>query len=137
MSDEDSGEERNRFQRLGEQISGLLDPESALRRGQGLVSGVTSTTKNEITRIVGAEVRNFLDKMDIADLAQQIIAGLQVDVNMTVKFSRDENGRAQPEVTRSDASVSTSGDAEADDDRDDESGGPERPAGDSESGKGS
>ena len=110
MSDDEDGEDRNRFKRFGDQLSGLLDPESALRRGQGLVSGVTSTTKNEITRIVGAEVRNFLDKMDIADLAQQIVAGLQVDVQMTVKFSRDENGRTQPEITKSEASVKTSGD---------------------------
>lgn len=95
MSDHESPEERNRLRRLGDQLGVLLDPEAALRRGHGLVSGVTSTTKNEITRIVGAEVRNFLDKMDIADLAQQIIAGLQVDVNMTVRFTRDENGRTK------------------------------------------
>lgn len=115
MNDDEGPEDRNRFKRFGDQLSGFLDPESALRRGQGLVSGVTSTTKNEITRIVGAEVRNFLDKMDIADLAQQIIAGLQVDVNMTVKFSRDENGRTQPEITKSEASVKTVGDDEDED----------------------
>ncbi|MGH1348322.1 MAG: hypothetical protein ACRBN8_42600 [Nannocystales bacterium] len=112
MNDEEDREDRNRFKRFGDQLSGFLDPESALRRGQGLVSGVTSTTKNEITRIVGAEVRNFLDKMDIADLAQQIVAGLQVDVQMTVKFSRDENGRTQPEITKSEANVKTSGEDE-------------------------
>ncbi len=114
MNDDEDREDRNRFKRFGDQLSGFLDPESALRRGQGLVSGVTSTTKNEITRIVGAEVRNFLDKMDIADLAQQIVAGLQVDVQMTVKFSRDENGRTQPEITKSEANVKTSGDEDED-----------------------
>ena len=117
MSDDEPRErkDRNRFGRIGDQLSGLLDPESALRRGQGIVSGVTTTTKNEITRIVGAEVRNFLDKMDIADLAQQIIAGLQVDVQMTVKFSRDAEGRTQPEITRSEASVKTAGEEDEDD----------------------
>ena len=115
MTDEDR-KDRNRFYRIGDQLSGLLDPEAAFRRGQGLVSGVTTTTKNEITRIVGAEVRNFLDKMDIADLAQQIVAGLQVDVRMTVKFSRDEEGRTQPEVTRSEADVKTAVDDEDEDD---------------------
>ena len=115
MNDEEDREDRNRFKRFGDQLSGFLDPEAALRRGQGLVSGVTSTTKNEITRIVGAEVRNFLDKMDIADLAQQIVAGLQVDVQMTVKFSRDENGRTQPEITKSEANVKTSDDDQDDD----------------------
>ena len=112
MSDEESRKDRNRLGRIGDQLSGLLDPEAALRRGHGLVTGVTSTTKNEITRIVGAEVRNFLDKMDIADLAQQIIAGLQVDVQMSVKFSRDDEGRTQPEITKSEASVKTAADDE-------------------------
>ena len=114
MADQDRGSdppdaegrgERNRFQRLGEQISGLLDPESALRRGQGIVTGVTQATKEELMRIVGAEVRGFLDKMDFADLAQQIIAGLVVDVHMTVKFSRDENGQTQPTLTKAEADV--------------------------------
>lgn len=66
---------------------------------------------------MGAEVRNFLDKMDIADLAQQIVAGLQVDVQMTVKFSRDEDGKTQPEITKSEASVTTAEIEEPDDDR--------------------
>lgn len=119
MSDEESngsgGHERNRFQRLlGEQLAGLLDPESALRRGQDLVSGVTQATKDEAMRIVGAEVRNFLDKMDIADLAQKIVEGLQVDVQMTVKFSRDKDGKTQSNLTRSEASVSTHKDGEKD-----------------------
>jgi hypothetical protein len=103
--DGESRAERNRFQRLGDQISGLLDPDSALRRGQGIVTGVTQATKEELMRIVGAEVRGFLDKMDFADLAQQIIAGLVVDVHMTVKFSRDESGQTQPTVTKAEADV--------------------------------
>lgn len=56
-------------------------------------------------RIVGAEVRGFLDKMDIADLAQQIVAGLVVDVHMTVKFSRDESGQTQTNVTKAEADI--------------------------------
>lgn len=112
--DEPRGD-RNRFARLGEQLTGLLDPESAFRKGQGLVTGVTNATKEELMRIVGSEVRNFLDKMDIADLAQQIVAGLQVDVNMTVKFSRDADGKAQPTITKSDASIRTDGGDEEED----------------------
>lgn len=97
--------ERNRFQRLSDQLTGLLDPESAFRRGQGIVTGVTSATKEELMRLVGAEVRRFLDKMDISDLAQQIIEGLVVDVNMQVKFSRSSSGAAEPQITKSEASV--------------------------------
>lgn len=98
-------ERRTRFSRLGEQLTGLLDPESAIRRGQGLVTGVSKATKEELMRLVGVEVRSFLDKMDIADLAQQIIAGLEVDVRMQVKFSRSADGKPVPEVRKSSASV--------------------------------
>jgi hypothetical protein len=97
---------RSRFSRLGEQLTGLLDPEAAFRRGQSMVSGVTSATKEELMRIVSAEVRSFLDKMDAADLIQQVIAGLVVDVNMQVRFSRDDPDKpAQPHITRSETKV--------------------------------
>lgn len=98
-------EQRGRFERLSEQLTGLLDPESALRRGQGLVTGVTQATKDELVRIVSAETRNFLDGMDVADLLQQVIAGLTIDIDMQVRFSRDGDGPAQPEITRQNARI--------------------------------
>lgn len=105
---EEEPRERRRFQRLGElgeQLTGLLDPEAAFRRGSGLVTGVTQATKDELIRIVSHEVRNFLDKMDAADLVQQVIAGLVIDVNMQVRFSREGDGPAQPEITRNEAKI--------------------------------
>jgi hypothetical protein len=98
-------EQRRRFQRLGEQLTGLLDPESAFRRGQGIVTGVTQATKEELMRIVSSEVRSFLDKMDAIDLLQQVIAGLTVDVQMQIKFSRAEDGMAQPRITRNETKI--------------------------------
>lgn len=108
--DDEPGEEGHRekgsrFQRLGEQLTGLLDPEAAFRRGSGLVAGVTQATKEELVRVISAEVKNFLDKMDAADLLQQVIAGLVIDVNMQVRFSREGDGPAQPEITRQDAKI--------------------------------
>jgi len=108
--DDEPGEEGHRekgsrFQRLGEQLTGLLDPEAAFRRGSGLVAGVTQATKEELVRVISAEVKNFLDKMDAADLLQQIIAGLVIDVNMQVRFSRQGDGPAQPEITRQEAKI--------------------------------
>lgn len=100
-------EQRRRFQRLGEQLTGLLDPESAFRRGQGIVTGVTQATKEELMRIVSSEMRSFLDKMDAADLLQQVIAGLTVDVSMQIKFSRAEDGMAQPRITRNETKIGT------------------------------
>jgi hypothetical protein len=103
--DKERPEQRRRFQRLGEQLTGLLDPESAFRRGQGIVTGVTQATKEELMRIVSSEVRSFLDKMDAADLLQQVIAGLTVDVSMQIKFSRSEEGRAQSRITRNETKI--------------------------------
>jgi len=112
--DGDDSNREGRWARLGEQLSGFLDPEAALRRGQGLVTGVTQATKDEAMRIISAEVRNFLDGMDIADLAQQVIAGLVVDVNMQVRFSRDDDGIAQPNITRNETTIRTRREAAAD-----------------------
>jgi len=103
--DDDRRERGSRFQRLGEQLTGLLDPEAAFRRGSGLITGVTQTTKEELVRIISAEVKNFLDKMDAAELMQQVIAGLVIDVNMQVRFSRQGDGPAQPEITRNEAKI--------------------------------
>lgn len=111
-SDQDrSREARNRFQRLGDQLTGLFDPESAIRRGQEMVTGATQATKDEVVRIVGAEVHNFLDKMDVAELAQEIIAGLVVDINVQVRFSKDEGAPVQPEVTRAETKIGSKHDA--------------------------
>jgi hypothetical protein len=106
---------RSRFSRFGEQLSGLLDPEGAFRRGQNMVTGMTNATKEELMRIVSAEVRSFLDKMDAADLIQQVIAGLVVDVNMQVRFSRDDPDKpAQPHITRSETKVGVRDDGKRD-----------------------
>lgn len=122
MADEDERDEpeegaehreaRWGFSRLGEQLSGLLDPEAALRRGQGIVTGVTQATKDEMMRIISGEVRSFLDGMDIADLAQQVISGLVVDVNMQVRFSRSDDGLAQPTITRNETKIRTKREAD-------------------------
>lgn len=125
--EDDEPAPRGRFSRLGEQLTGLLDPEAAFRRGTDIVTGVTQATKDEVIRIVGNEVRNFLDKMDAAELMQQVIAGLVVDVTMQVRFSRDpKSGRAQPEITKQRTKLRSSGDeptpepdADADADEDD------------------
>jgi len=102
--------------RLSEQLTGLLDPESAIRRGHGLVTGVTQATKEEVMRIVSSEVRSFLDKMDAVDLLQQVIAGLVVDVDMQIRFSR-KAGKLQPEVTSSATRISAEAPDEDDADR--------------------
>ncbi len=118
MTDERDGrrggeeDKRTRFGRLGDQLQGLLDPESALRRGQDLVTGVTQATKEELMRIATSELRSFLDKMDAVDLLQQVISGLVVDVHMQVKFSRAADGTTQPKITKQSSEISVKDDAE-------------------------
>jgi hypothetical protein len=87
------------FSRLGEQLTGLLDPEGAFRRGQGIVSGVTQATKEEFMRLFAAEVRAFLQKIDATDLVQEVITGLVLDVKMQVRFSKAEDGKVAPQVS--------------------------------------
>ena len=109
---EERGRRRGRGARtLIEGIAaGILDPDGPLRRGGEVIGGVTRGTKEELVRIVSAEVRNFLDKMDAVDLLQQVVHGLTVDVNIQVKFSREEGGRTAAKVTRSDARVGSAED---------------------------
>ncbi len=113
----DQDDRKTRLGRLGEQLTGLLDPEGALRKGQDLVTGVTQATKEELMRIVSAEMRSFLDKMDAVDLLQQVIAGLVVDVNMQVRFSRAADGLAQPKITKQETQIRTREDVKPKDER--------------------
>lgn len=97
---------RSRFRtRLGEQLTGLLDPEATFRRGQEVIGGVTRGTKEELVRIFSAEVRNFLDKMDAVDLLQQVVHGLTVDVKMQVRFSRSPDGDVKAHTVTEEASI--------------------------------
>ena len=54
------------------------------------MTGVAQDTKEEVLRIVGSEVRGFLDKMDIVDMMQQVVSGLVIDVNAQRRLERIE-----------------------------------------------
>jgi hypothetical protein len=89
-------------------LLGLLD--SGARRGQDLVTEVAKGSKDELVRVISAEFRGFLDKMDIVDLAQEIVSGLKVEAHIEIKFSRDKDGRVQPEVTKSETKLGSKSD---------------------------
>jgi hypothetical protein len=65
--------------------------------------------------VISAEVRGFLDKMDVVDLAQEIVSGLKVEAHVEIKFSRDADGHVQPEVTKSDTKLASKHDDDAGD----------------------
>ena len=100
---EDDHDERGRAgigRKIGEGIlSGLLEGGAAIRRGQDKVSGVAAGTKEEVLRIVGSEVRGFLDKIDVVDIMQQVVSGLVIDVNAQIRIRRDEDGKLATEVS--------------------------------------
>jgi len=91
--------------KLGEGLAGLLDPDGALGKGKEIVSGVTAATKNEVVRMISAEVRQFLDGMDTVDLLQRVIAGLVIDVKAEIRFSIDPEGQLKSTVRTKDSSI--------------------------------
>lgn len=101
-------EERDRsFRRLGDSLISSIwgDSSAAFKRGQGLVTGVAQDTKEELVRMISAEVRGFLDKMDAADLVQEIVSGLVIEMKTEIRFSRSDDGRLEPDVRTSEAKL--------------------------------
>jgi len=104
----ESRDERDRsFRRLGDSLISTIwgDSSAAFKRGQGLVTGVAQGTKEELVRMISAEVRGFLDKMDAADLVQEIVSGLVIEMKTEIRLRRSEDGRLEPEVRSSEAKV--------------------------------
>ncbi|PRQ09455.1 hypothetical protein [Enhygromyxa salina] len=105
---EDPERERDRsFRRLGDSLISSIwgDSSAAIKRGQGLVTGVAQGTKEELVRMISQEVRGFLDKMDAADLVQEIVSGLVIEMKTEIRFRRDETGRLEPDIRTSPAKV--------------------------------
>lgn len=64
-------------------------------------------TKEEALRIITSEIRGFLDKMDVADLMQQIVEGLVVDVHTKIRFERASDGEVRPTMDKTRTEIST------------------------------
>jgi hypothetical protein len=93
-------ERESSFRRLGDSLISSIwgDSSAAFRKGQGLVTGVAHGTKEELVRMISAEVRSFLDKMDAADLVQEIVSGLVIEMKTEIRFRRSEDGRIEPDI---------------------------------------
>lgn len=105
--DREAQERERYFRRLGDSLIGSIwgDSSAAFKRGQGLVTGVAQGTKDELVRMISHEVRGFLDKMDAADLVQEIVSGLVIEMKTEIRFRRDEEGRLEPDVRTSETKV--------------------------------
>lgn len=97
---DDSDERARAFRRFGDSLLGNLlgDSSAAIKRGQGLVTGVAQGTKEELVRVISAEVRGFLDKMDAVDLVQQVVSGLVIEMKTEIRFRRAEDGKLEPQI---------------------------------------
>jgi hypothetical protein len=96
------------FRRLGDSLIGSIwgDSSAAFKRGQGLVTGVAQGTKEELVRIFSHEVRGFLDKMDAADLMQEIVSGLVIEMKTEIRFRRDDDGKLESNIETTETKVS-------------------------------
>ena len=70
-----------------------LPAEAANRLVQG-----TKDTKNEVLRLAGAEVKNFLEHLDLVGVFSDVLERMDVDVQLKVRFKRNEAGELEPEV---------------------------------------
>ena len=70
-----------------------LPAEAANRLVQG-----TKDTKNEVLRLAGAEVKNFLEHLDLVGVFSDVLERMDVDVQLKVRFKRNEEGELEPQV---------------------------------------
>lgn len=104
------GEERAKaFRRFGDNLLTNLigDSSAAFRRGQGLVTGVAQGTKEELVRMISAEVRGFLDKMDAVELVQSVVSGLVIEMKTEIRFKRAADGKLEAQVDGGETKVRT------------------------------
>jgi hypothetical protein len=70
-----------------------LPREAVSRVAQG-----TERTKREVVRIIGAEVRTFLEHVDAPGVLSQALERLEMDVALKVGFRRRGDGALKPVV---------------------------------------
>jgi|TARA_B110000495_G_C22582140_1_gene349618 hypothetical protein len=70
-----------------------LPAEAANRLVQG-----TKDTKNEVMRLAGSEVKNFLEHLDLVGVFSDVLERMDVDVQLKVRFKRNEAGELEPDV---------------------------------------
>jgi len=70
-----------------------LPAEAANRLMQG-----TKETKNEVMRLAGGEVKNFLEHLDLVGVFSDVLERMDMEVELKVRFTRNEDGELEPQV---------------------------------------
>ena len=70
-----------------------LPAEAANRLMQG-----TKETKNEVMRLAGGEVKNFLEHLDLVGVFSDVLERMDMEVELKVRFNRNEAGDLEPQV---------------------------------------
>ena len=58
----------------------------------------TKDTKNEVMRLAGNEVKNFLEHLDLVGIFSDVLERMDMEVELKVKFTRNEHGELEPQV---------------------------------------
>ncbi len=83
-------------------VSDLKLPGEAVR----VLQQQAETTKKELFRLVGREIRSFMEQSNISQELLKVLGAVTVDVHTTIRFVPNEEGGVTPEFAHE---VSTSG----------------------------
>ena len=50
----------------------------------------TQNSRNEVLRIIGTELRNFLEKLNLSEELQRVLTGLSFEITTEIRFVPDE-----------------------------------------------
>ena len=106
MTEEERGDGGRAFDLLRKGLDALVASEGVVRDAREVVgenareavsrvAQGTDWTKKELVRIVAGETRSFLDHIDLAGLASQILREHEVDISVKLSFRRKENEEAE------------------------------------------
>lgn len=76
-----------------------------VRRAVSAGMGAGRTAKEEITRAAAAEIRGWLDKLDLEKELAKALTALTVEVKTEIRFKSNPDGKIVPEVTATETEI--------------------------------
>lgn len=79
-------------------IRGVVDDVPLPKEMVGYVFAQVEESKDAVVRVVGREVREFLEKTDVAGELQRALTSLSFEVKTEVRFIPNDSGGIKPQV---------------------------------------
>lgn len=76
-------------------VSDLRLPKDSAKDAMNYLSNQAERSRREVMRIVGAEVKSFLESTDMAGLLRKSLAGMKVEVRAELKLTEDDELETQ------------------------------------------